>query len=285
LIAEITFKRVAYELIERAVKQPRLETVRALERCASREKGLARMQVREMLESMKTAAAEQTLICQDTGVPVFYVSLGRGMSLDFDVRQALSEAVRDATERVPLRRNVVHPLTRRNSGTNTGMGMPHVFFDLTGDDFAEITFVPRGCGSENMSRLRMFVPTSPLAGIKRFVLECAVDFVGKPCPPYTLGIGIGGTSDIALMLAKKVMLREGGSSDKRAAALERDLAKRINSLGIGPMGLGGRCTALAVRVETLGTHTGTLPVAVATQCYPNRHAKARLWDDGKIAYL
>lgn len=285
MITEELFRQVAYELIERAVKQPRTETMRALGACAGRERGLARMQLHEMLKSMKIAASEQALICQDTGVPVFHVSLGRGMALDFDVRQALSEVVRDATERVPLRRNVVHPLSRKNSGTNTGMGMPHVFFDLTNDDFAEMTFVPRGCGSENMSRLRMFMPTSPLAEIKRFILECAVEFAGNPCPPYTLGIGIGGTSDIAMALAKKATIRGRSSGDKRTVALERELAKGINSLGIGPMGLGGRCTALAVRIETAGTHTGTLPVAVATQCYPNRHAKARLWDNGKIAYL
>ena len=244
---------------------------------------LAKFQLNQMLQNFKVARKHQIPLCQDTGVPVFYARVGSKFKLNFDLREALDEAVRKATKQIPLRANIVHPISRENSGNNCGLGFPFVFFDFFNGNYLEIVFYPKGGGSENMSRLRMFEPTAPIEEVKRFIVETAAEWAGKCCPPCTLGIGIGGGADICLNLAKKATLREQGerNKDKKIAEMERELLEKINSLGIGPMGLGGKHSALAVNIEIAGAHTATLPVGIANNCWPGRKAKARFYNNGK----
>ena len=227
---------------------------------------VARSQMEAILENIKIAGEEEIPICQDTGLSIFHVELGRDLKVSFDLKDAIAKGVRRATEEVPLRPNAVDPLTRKNTGDNTGPGIPDLILDLVPGDTLRITAFPKGAGSENMGSLAMLNPADdPL----EFVLGEVAVRAGKACPPVFVGVGIGGTFDLAARLAKKALLKMPGSSD-----LELDLLARINELGIGPMGLGGDTTALGVKVETACCHTASLPVAVNLQCWANRSASA-----------
>jgi len=206
-------------------------------------------------------------MCQDTGILVFFVEIGRDASIVLDLDRAIREGVKQATNSVPLRPNAVEPLTRLNSGDNTGDGLPDITFNLTeGSDF-EVFVYPKGAGSENMSRLAMLKP-SQNEEIKRFVLETVFDAGGMPCPPIIVGVGIGGSFDLASRLSKKAALRPLDEMND----FEQELCDAVNTLGIGAMGLGGDTTALAVHVNTAHCHTASLPVAVNIQCWANRRA-------------
>ncbi|MBU0899926.1 fumarate hydratase, partial [bacterium] len=169
---------------------------------------------------------------------------------------------------------------------NTGAGFPYGWFDLTENDYLEITFLPKGGGSENMSSLKMMNSVTLLKEVEEYVVETAIDFMGKPCPPYIMGIGIGGGADIALHLAKKATLRSLSqrNSDQEIARLEERLKEKINALGIGPMGRGGKNTVLAVNVEVIGVHTSVYPVAITNQCWPGRRAKVKIFSEEKIEF-
>jgi len=239
---------------------------------------LAESQLEAILDNVKIAAQDQIPICQDTGLPVFHLELGRDASVSFDLREAVAEGVRQATDEVPLRPNAVDPLTRINTGDNTGPGMPDLILDLVDGDALRITAFPKGAGSENMSLLAMLNPADdPL----EFVLKTIVERGGMACPPLFVGVGIGGTFDHAPRLAKRALLEMRGSSKAR---LDRDLLARINDLGIGPMGLGGDTTALGVKILTACCHTASLPVAVNLQCWANRSASATVGDEGWNIY-
>ena len=197
-----------------------------------------------------------------------------------DIIFKIKEGVKRATKEIPLRPNVVHPLTRENFGTNVGLNAPfiNIEFDENLNREIEITVFPKGAGSENMSALKMLKPSDGVEGIKKFVLETIADAGGKPCPPIVVGVGIGGTADIALKLAKKALLRDIGErhKDKQVAELEKELLEKINSLGIGAMGLGGDITALDVFIEIAGCHTASLPVGICIQCWADRKATKRI---------
>lgn len=247
---------------------------------------LAESQLETILENVTIAAQDRIPICQDTGLPVFHLELGRDASVPFDLREAVAEGVRRATDEVPLRPNAVDPLTRINTGDNTGPGMPDLILDLVDGDALRITAFPKGAGSENMSLLAMLNPADdPL----EFVLETIVERGGMACPPLFVGVGIGGTFDLAPRLAKRALLEMSGSGSGSSKAglereLERDLLARINDLGIGPMGLGGDITALGVKILTACCHTASLPVAVNLQCWANRSASATVGDEGWNIY-
>jgi fumarate hydratase subunit alpha len=223
-------------------------------------------------------------MCQDTGIPVFFVKLGR--CLVPGLEEVLARAVRRATEEVPLRRNVVDSLTRASTGDNTGVGMPSISYSCGDEDYLEITYMPKGAGSENMSALGMLNPSDGTAGVRRFVVDAIARAEGKPCPPVIVGVGVGGSADACLALAKKALLRPVGSRNPAPgyARLEDELLEQINATGIGPMGLGGRTTALAVHVEQAGCHTASLPVGVNLQCYAARRAMARIHPDGRVCF-
>jgi fumarate hydratase subunit alpha len=242
-----------------------------------------------ILENIKTADEHNTLVCQDTGLPVYKVVVGSRMALDVpEVKARIRRACERATAEYPLRSNTVHPLTRKHTGTNTGQGIPIIKLDFAADsDRIEITMAPKGSGSENMSFLKMLNPSEGLKGIKKFVLQCIFESGAKPCPPMIVGIGLGGTSDVAMQLAKEAStFRKIGStnSDPEVAALERELLDHINQTGIGPQGLGGATTAMAVNIEWAHTHISHNPVAVNIQCWRGERASAAIAADGKVTY-
>jgi fumarate hydratase subunit alpha len=241
----------------------------------------AKRELERMIENVREAGACALPMCQDTGLPVFFAKMGFTVP---GFEEAVARGVRRATDEVPLRKNVVHPLTRANTGDNTGKGMPYVYYSCEASDHIDLTVMPKGGGSENMSALAMLNPSAGVDGIKRFVLETVVNAGSKPCPPVIVGVGIGGTSDECMALAKKALLRPVGSrnTDPAVARLEMEILHAINRTGIGPMGLGGDTTALAVHAEYAYCHTASLPVAVNFQCYAARRARARIYKDGSI---
>ena len=231
---------------------------------------IAKTQIATILENIKLASMRKIPICQDTGILVFFVEIGRECVPDFDIRDAIRDGVKEATEIIPLRPNAVHPISREPSG-NVGDGLPDIVLDITEGDRIRIAVMPKGAGSENVSRLAMLNPAQ-VSDIKRFVIETVLDAGGKPCPPVIVGVGIGGSFDKAARLAKKAILREIPDMD----SYEREILEDINSLGIGTMGLGGDITALAVHIEYSYCHTASLPVAVNIQCWANRRASMEL---------
>jgi fumarate hydratase subunit alpha len=238
----------------------------------------ARLNLKAIIDNIEAAHENSIPMCQDTGLPIVFVKLG-DVTVE-NLYQGIRNGVEKATITIPLRPNVVDPFTRENTGTNTGKGIPLVEVEVVEGDYLELTIFPKGFGSENNNALKMALPGEGIEGVKKFVLETVLAAGGKPCPPTRIGVGIGGSSDYALKLAKKALLRDVNSknSDKRLAELEEELLESVNSTGIGPMGLGGKTTALDVKVELADTHTAGLPIGVCIQCWAARHASAILKD-------
>ena len=252
----------------------------ALEAAAGWETGeIAYSQLGAIMENAKKAEFLGRPMCQDTGLPIFYVS-GK---FDSSVKGEIERAVKRATAELPLRPNLVDPITRENTGDNTGFSSPFIHFDPTEDDFLQISVLPKGAGSENMTRLAMLNPADGIEGIKRFVIDSVLDAGGRPCPPSIVGIGIGGTSDVCVSMAKEALLLPLSSRnpDKTIAALEDELFMKLNESGLGPMGLGGQTTVLGVRIKKAGCHTASLPVAVNIGCWATRRATVRIYNDGR----
>ncbi len=245
----------------------------AIREAAARETSpIARSQLEAILENIGIASEDGVPLCQDTGLPVFHLEIGRNLAVPSFLEEAIADGVRRATEEVPLRPNAVDPLTRNNSGDNTGPGMPDLIIDLVQGDCLRITAFPKGAGSENWSFLAMLNPADdPLD----FVAEEVAKRAGRACAPVFVGVGIGGTFDLAARLAKRALLHMPGTSQ-----MDRNLLTEINRIGTGPMGLGGDATALGVRIETALCHTASLPVAVNLQCWANRSSSATVRDDG-----
>lgn len=240
----------------------------------------ATSQLDAILENISIADDRAIPMCQDTGILVFFVEIGRDAHIGFDLDGAIRQGVKQATNSVPLRPNAVEPLTRQNSGDNTGDGLPDINYSFKDDKAIIITVAPKGAGSENMSAFRMLRP-SQVGSVKEFVVETVLKAGGMPCPPIIVGIGIGGSFDKSARLAKRSLLRNLEDMDE----YELEILEAINSLGIGPMGLGGRTTALAVHVEKAHCHTASLPVAVNIQCWANRHASVTLEAGHDMAHL
>ncbi|HLJ61640.1 MAG TPA: fumarate hydratase [bacterium] len=239
-----------------------------------------------MLKAIEVSDRKQTLVCQDTGIPIFWITIGRGVSID-GVRMidALRRGVERATTETPLRSSIVSPIRRENRQTSTGESVPVVHVEFSDAiDHIDILMMPKGSGSESMSFLKMLLPADGIAGIKKFVLETSVGAGGRPCPPTIIGVGIGGSSDLCVTLAKKATLRPIGQRhpDPEVAALECELLDAINSTGIGPMGLGGDTTALDLHIETAWTHITLNPVAINMQCWRGERRRARVYRDGRV---
>ena len=226
------------------------------------------------------AVAEQTdnLLCQDTGIPVYNVSIGRGVELDgVALKEAIRKGCERATREYSLRSSVVHPVTRKNEHSSCGRGIPVLNIDFSPElETLSIEMIPKGSGSENNSWLRMAVPADGVDAIRTFVIDCVLDAGGKTCPPTIVGVGIGGTADLCVHLAKIAATRPLGTrcEDPEGARLESELTEAVNMLGVGPQGLGGDSTAFAVHVETAATHITMNPVAVNMQCHSARRARA-----------
>ena len=223
-------------------------------------------------ENFELAAAENVPICQDTGVACVFLEIGQEVHIaGGDITQAVNEGVRQGYAEGYLRKSVVRdPLDRVNTGDNTPA---MIYYDIVPGDKIKITVAPKGFGSENMSQIKMLRPSDGIEGVKAFVLKAVEEAGPNPCPPIIVGVGIGGTFDKAALLAKKALLRETGtpSADPLYAKLEEELLEKINALGIGPQGFGGKTTALAVAVEHYPTHIAGLPMAVNINCHVARH--------------
>ena len=226
---------------------------------------VARRELAHILENIRLAEERQAPICQDTGIPVIYLTLPPQVPFSSGIAEAVRRGVREATMQIPLRPNLVDPISRHNTKTNTSQDMPAVHI-IPGDRLL-ITVLPKGAGSENVSRIKMFTP-SEKDRITEFVVETALLAGGRPCPPIFLGVGVGGTFDGAASLSKEALLEPVDMMSEE----EVHICTMINTLGIGPMGLGGRTTCLGVKIKTAGCHTASLPVAVNIQCWAARRA-------------
>ena len=254
------------------------DVVDALQCALTREESRIGEQVLEkILQNAEIACQDMMPICQDTGLAVLFVEIGQDVHVvGGSLREAIDEGVRQAYAEGFLRKSLCHPLTRANTKDNT----PAVIhLDIVPGNQLRIIAMPKGGGSENMSAARMLTPAVGIDGIKKFVMEIVERAGANPCPPIIVGIGIGGSLEQACILAKKALLRPVGQdnpSDERLVQVERELYTRINELGIGPAGLGGRVTALAVSAEMMPCHIASLPVAVNIQCHVARHKEVTL---------
>jgi fumarate hydratase subunit alpha/L(+)-tartrate dehydratase alpha subunit len=240
-----------------------------------------------MVTNIAVAEREDNLLCQDTGLPIYNVWIGRGVTVDgVRLKEAIRKGCERATTEYPLRSSVVHPITRKNNHTSSGIEMPAIHIDFMDKaDTIEIEMIPKGSGSENNSFLKMAIPAEGILGVKAFVIESVVNAGGKTCPPTIVGVGVGGTSDQCVALAKRAATRALGTrcSDEEGAKLEVELSSAVNQLGIGPQGLGGDGTAFAVHVELAATHITMNPVAVNMQCHSARRARVSITPQG-VAY-
>lgn len=239
---------------------------------------IAKLNIDAVLKNIQIAEEESIPMCQDTGLPIVFVKLGN-IEVE-NLKEGIIDGIKQATIDVPLRTNVVDPLTRKNTGNNIGKDIPQINVELIDEPKLEITIFPKGFGSENNNKLAMLLPGDGIDGIKEFFKESVISAGGKPCPPTVIGVGIGGSSDMVMKLAKKALLRPINESnpDKRLANLEDELLTIANNTGIGPMGLGGKTTTLGVNVELADTHTAGLPVGICVQCWAARRATATLED-------
>ena len=239
-------------------------------------KDLARKQLEAILTSATLSKDRKLPLCQDTGLVTLFVSGELINHLD-NVEKALDHAVRSLTAKAGMRANVVHPLTRKNTGTNTGLRQPEVLIDKSTNN-TTMKLLLKGGGSENFTNLKMMMPTASRQDILRHILQVVIDAGGKTCPPNILGIGIGGAAIQAMFNSKLALLRPIGSRnpEPEIEKLELSLLKAINELGIGTMGLGGDTTVLDVHIETAGAHTASLPIAISFGCWANRVAVAEL---------
>jgi fumarate hydratase subunit alpha len=237
-----------------------------------------------MIVNIQVAEETNNLLCQDTGIPIYNVRIGRGVEVDgVSLKAAIRKGCERATREHPLRSSVVHPISRVNEQTSCGDGVPVIQIDFAPErDTLAIEMVPKGSGSENNSWLRMAVPAEGVNAIKTFVVDCVLEAGGKTCPPTIVGVGVGGTADLCVHLAKIAATRPLGTrcADAEGAKLERELTEAVNSLGVGPQGLGGDSTAFAVHVELAATHITMNPVAVNMQCHSARRARATFRPSG-----
>lgn len=264
---------------EAAIKLPD-DVISALKNAYENEENdIAKLNIKSILDNIDIAKEKSIPMCQDTGLPIIFVKLGK-VEVE-NLQEAIIEGVKKATKEVPLRPNVVDPLTRINTGNNIGKQIPQINVELSDKEELEITVFPKGFGSENNNKLAMLLPGEGIDGIKKFFKESILSAGGKPCPPTVIGVGIGGSSDMVMKLAKKALLRPVGehNSDPRLEELEKELLEIANDTKIGPMGLGGKTTSLDVKVELADTHTAGLPVGICVQCWAARHATKTIKDE------
>lgn len=248
----------------------------ALESAAAQETGAARFALETVLENERTAAREQMPVCQDTGMAVVLIELGQDVRLTgAPLKEAVDDGVRRAYADGCFRKSICDPLTRENTGDNTPA---HLHLDMAAGENVRVTFLPKGFGSENMSRLVMLTPSQGRKGIVDTIVETVKIAGSRPCPPVCVGVGIGGAFDGCAFLAKKALTRDVGSANPRedVASIEREALEKINALNIGAQGFGGKVTALSVACEIAPTHIAGLPVAVNIQCHCVRCEKETL---------
>lgn len=278
-------REIKVQEVTAAVKQAAMDAdyqlgedmLRALARGAKEEESPVGQEIfRQLLENARIAQEELIPICQDCGLAVVFADVGQDVHLvGGDFNEAIQEGIRQGYQEGFLRKSMCDPFTRKNTGDNTPAV---VYTSIIPGDQVKLMVVPKGGGSENMSRVHMLRPAAGLAGIREKVIETVREAGANPCPPTIIGVGIGGTFEQAALLAKKSLLREIGSKnpEEELAVLEDELLIAINNLGIGPQGLGGRLTSLAVHVNRMPCHIASLPLAVNVQCHASRHKEVIL---------
>lgn len=285
-----------YDLVRETVRDLYIEALKdippdirqALRRAYEAETGkAARFMLGNMLRAIEVGEEHRMLVCQDTGIPIYFVSWGSRLHLDgARLDRAIVEGTEEATRSHPLRSSIVSPIGRENRQTNTGHRIPIIHHEFVpGSDELKILAMPKGSGSENMSFMKMLTPAEGLDGIRRFVLEKTIEAGALPCPPTVIGVGVGGSSDLVMLLAKRATARPVGTpnADPEMATLEAELLEAVNQTGIGPQGVGGRTTALAVHVEHAWTHITTNPVAVNMQCWRAERRSAVIGPEGTVS--
>jgi len=289
--------KFSYQLVEDAAKELYIRALKflppdvreALKKASERETNPTAKEIfKTILANVELADKESMLICQDTGLPIYMVKVGSKFQTDCaKIAAALKEGAKRATVEHPFRGSSTHPITRVNPQTSVGEGLPIIYWDFIEEsDVLDILMIPKGSGSENMSAMKMFTPADGVNALKKFVVDTVLQTGSNPCPPGVIGVGIGGTADLVSKLAKEAIARPVGSHnhDPFFAKMEDELLEAINSLGIGPMGLGGAVTTLAVHIEWAYTHITQNPIAINTQCWPARRARAKIYPDGKVEY-
>lgn len=273
-------RSILFETVRERVKKACIEAnyilgddvIESFQRARSEEKSpLGKEILKELIENARIAREQRIPLCQDTGLAVFFVEIGDKVSIEGgSLAHALNEGVREGYEEGYLRKSACHPFTRKNTGDNTPA---IIHWEVVPGEKLKIFFCAKGGGSENMSRATMLRPSDGLSGVEEFVVNRVWESQANPCPPIIVGVGIGGTMERAALLAKKSLLRSIGqeNSDPELAEIEKRLLKKINDLGIGPAGLGGRITALAVHIIMESCHIASLPVAVNLNCHSHRH--------------
>ena len=277
-IATQAISEAVADMCRRAACDLPADVTAALERArAAEESEVARDVLDNLIENVAVAREERLPLCQDCGVAVIFADLGRDAHLDGDLYAAVDEGVRRGYAEGYLRKSMIRDPLQRD--TNTGDNRPAVVHvTLVAGNRLKLTLAPKGGGSENMSAVWMLTPAEGRQGVVRRVVERVREAGGKPCPPLVLGIGIGGTMEKAALIAKEALLREIGmpSPFAEVAALEAEILAAVNALGVGPMGLGGKTTALAVHIERFPCHIASLPVALNVQCHSARHVTTEL---------
>ncbi len=277
-------REVQYQDIVTAVKNLILttatnlpeDTIKALEKAYEEEKSdVAREVIKQLLENAKIAREEKRPLCQDTGLAVFFVKLGQDVRVvGGNIKDAINEGTELGYKEGYLRASTCNCFTRANLKDTVGYNLPAIIhFDIVEGDKIEIEYAAKGGGSENVSRAKVLPPAAGKQGIIEFVKEVISDAGGNPCPPITVGVGIGGTFEKAAISSKHALFRDVGTRnpDPELDALEQEILEEVNKLGIGAMGMGGTKTALAVHIEANPCHIASLPVSVNVQCHSSRH--------------
>ena len=288
-ISEEMIAQVGEQLyISSLIEMPEDISQRLLEMRNVETSDLARFQLDRLLENAELARKNRNVICQDTCVASYHVKYGMKAEVEGDIEKALRLGTASGTKKLPTIPHSVHPLTKVNSGDNTGHGTPIIHWDLLPDaDYVEITAQPVGGGGDLCSAVRMFTGSAPIKDVKKFIVDTVAEAGSKPCPPMIVGVGIGGMFESVNQLAKKAVMRPLNQHhpEPQIAEMEAELLELVNQLGIGPMGMGGRTTSLAVKIEYGNTGTYILPVAIKIGCWLIHRKTARLYNDGTVHYL
>lgn len=285
-----TLKTAVKEVWIRSLTQLQPDVEEALEQARDKETNeRAKKYLGIMLDNARIAKENRSVICQDTGVPTFYIRTSLGFPYEGNIREVFEEAIRELTlGEFPMRSMVVDPLTREERGDNTGENIPLLHFELEPDlDYFEIKAVPKGAGCGMWGKLSILPPSAGVAGVKKFVVDAVLHAGSNPCPPIIVGVGIGGTLEETARLATEASSRPVNERNKKTyyADLEEELKNALNLSEIGAMGMGGDTSVLAVNIECSGAHNPWLPIAVNINCWPGRRAVCRIYKDGHVQYL